>query len=209
MATIQDLLGRPVPSDSKESISSELRTELKKSERAIAEITDGAVTARSVITAADQAVRLLDGDHAVCPTCMRQLLPQERASAISVHRVQQGDAQAEARRLEEARGARQTHAQAASGLLAQLEALESPNIHPEDVNVPTRAAADALYQQASADLDEHNRQLGGVQSRLQSLKAQIASDDQIQQEERDLRLAYRREAAALAGAKVLRELRNT
>ena len=113
VATIQDLIGRPVPSDGKESISSELRTELKKSERAIAEITDGAVTARFVITAADQAVRLLDGDHAVCPTCMRQLLPQERASAISVHRVQQGDPQAEARRLEEARGARQTHARAA------------------------------------------------------------------------------------------------
>ena len=71
--------------------------------------------------------------------------------------------------------------------------------------MPTRAAADALYQQTSADLDEHNRQLGGVQSRLESLKSQIASDDQIHLEERDLRLVYRREAAAFAGAKVLRE----
>ena len=90
-------------------------------------------------------------------------------------------------------------------MLAELEALQPPSIHSEDVNVPTRAAADALYQQTSADLDEHNRQLGGVQSRLESLKSQIASDDQIQLEERDLRLVYRREAAAFAGAKVLRE----
>ena len=205
MATIQDLLGRPVRPDRKESISSELRTELENSESEIAKMTEGAATARSVITAAEQAVRLLDGDHAVCPTCMRPLPHEERASAITVHSTQQAQAQAETRRFEEARGARQTHAQAVSRLLAQLEALQPPNFHVGDINVPTRAAADEMYQQASADLDEHNRQIGGAQSRLESLKSQIASDDQIQLEERDLRLAYRREAAAFAGAKVLRE----
>ena len=205
IATIEDLFGRTVAPDGNELIGSELRAELEASERAIAEMTEGAVTARSVINAAEQAVRLLGGDHAVCPTCIRPLPPDERTSAISVHRTQRGEAQAEARRLEEARGARQTHAQAVARLLAQLEVLEPPSIDAEDANVPTRAAADALYQQASAALDEHNQQLGGVQSRLESLKAQIASDDQIQQEERNLRLAYRREAAALAGAKVLRE----
>ena len=205
MTTIQDLLGRPVRPDSNESISSELRTELENSESEISKTTEGAATARSVITAAEQAVRLLDGDQVVCPTCMRPLPHEERASAIAVHSTQQAQAQAEARRFEEARGARQTHAQAVSRLLAQLEALQPPNFHAGDINVPTRAAADAMYQQASADLDEHNRQLGGAQSRLESLKSQIASDDQIQREERDLRLAYRREAATFAGAKVLRE----
>ena len=205
IATIEDLFGRTVAPDGNELIGSELRAELEASERAIAEMTEGAVTARSVINAAEQAVRLLGGDHAVCPTCIRPLPPDERTSAISVHRTQRGEAQAEARRLEEARGARQTHAQAVARLLAQLEVLEPPSINAGVDNVPTRAAADALYQQASAALDEHNQQLGGVQSRLESLKAQIASDDQIQQEERNLRLAYRREAAALAGAKVLRE----
>ena len=208
LATIEDLLGRPVAPDSKESISSELRTELEESERAIAEMTEGAVTVRSVINAAEQAVRLLDGDHAVCPTCMRPLPSHQRASAISAHRTKEADAQTEARRLEEARGARQTHAQAVSRLLAQLEALQPPSIDARVDNVPTRVAAEALYQQASAALDEHNQRLGGVQSRLESLKAQIASDDQIRQEEQNLRLAYRREAAALAGAKVLLKAAN-
>ena len=208
LATIENLLGRPVAPDSKESISSELRTELEESERAIAEMTEGAVTVRSVINAAEQAVRLLDGDHAVCPTCMRPLPSHQRASAISAHRTKEADAQTEARRLEEARGARQTHAQAVSRLLAQLEALQPPSIDARVDNVPTRVAAEALYQQASAALDEHNQRLGGVQSRLESLKAQIASDDQIRQEERNLRLAYRREAAALAGAKVLLKAAN-
>ena len=204
-ATIGDLLGRPVAPDSNESIGSDLRFELDRSERAIAEMTEDAVTARSVITVNEHAVRLLDGDHSACPTCMRPLSPHERAAAISVHSTQQGDAQAEVRRLEDVRRATQTHAQAVSRLLAQLEVLEPPIIDAEYADVPTRGAADALYQQASAALDERNQQLGRVQSRLESLKAQIASDDQIRQEERNLRLAYRREAAALAGARVLRE----
>ena len=205
LATIEDLLGRPVAHDSKESISSELLTELEKSERAISEMTEGSVTARAVITAAEQAVRLLDRDHSVCPTCLRSLPAHQRDSAISVHTTQRADAQADGRRLEEALGARQTHAQAVSRLLAQVEALQPPSVDAGVANVPTRAAADASYQQASAALDEHNQRLGAVRSRLESLKDEIDSDDQIRQEERNLRLAYRREAAAFAGARVLRE----
>ena len=208
VTTIEDLLGRTISPDNNESIDSELRAELETSERAIAEVTEGVVTARSVITAAEQSVRLLDGDHSVCPTCIRPLPPQERARAISVHRAHLGDAEWDVRHFEEARGERQTHAQTVSRLLAQVEVLQAPGIHAELANVPTRAEADSLYQQASADLDEHNQRLGGVQPRLESLKAQIASDDQIQQEESNLRLAYRREAAARAGAQVLQEAAN-
>ena len=204
VATIEGLLGRPVSPDSNEMIGSELRSELETSERAIVELTEGAVTARSVVSGAEQAVRFLDGDDAICPTCMRPLSHHERSSAIFAHSTQREDAEAEVRRLEEARSVKQTHAQAVSRVLAQLEALQLPGIRAEDATVPTRAATDALYRQASTDLDEHNRQLGGVRSRLELLKAQVASDDQIEDEERILRLAYRREAAALAGANVLR-----
>ena len=208
MDEIEVTLGRPVGPDSKEAVSSELRAELEKSERTVSEMTGGVVTARSVINSAEQAVRLLDGDNAVCPTCMRPLAHHERVSAIAVHRTQRAEAQGEARRLEEARGASQTHAQGVSRLLAQLAALHTPSLDAGLADVPTRDAASALFQEASAALDEHNRQLGGVQSRLSSLKAQIASDDQSQEEERNLRLAYRREAAARAGAQVLRDAAN-
>ena len=208
MDEIEVTLGRPVGPDSKEAVSSELRAELEKSERTVSEMTEGVVTARSVINSAEQAVRLLDGDYAVCPTCMRPLAHHERVSAIAVHRTQRAEAQGEARRLEEARGASQTHTQGVSRLLAQLAALHTPSLDAGLADVPTRDAASALFQEASAALDEHNRQLGGVQSRLSSLKAQIASDDQSQEEERNLRLAYRREAAARAGAQVLRDAAN-
>ena len=205
LAAIEDHLGRALSSDNKDSISLELHTELADAERAIDEMTEGVVTARSVITAAEQAVRLLDRDHAVCPTCIRPLPHHQRASAISVHRTQQEDARGEITYLEEARGARQTHAHGVSRLLAQLEALQPPRIDAGVASVPTQDDVEALYQQASAALDEHNQQLGRAQSRLESLKDQIASDDQIRQEEKKIRLAYRREAAAHAGARVLRE----
>ena len=201
---IEDLLGREVSHDSNELIESELRAELETSERSLFEITESAVTARSVASASEQAARLLDGAHVTCPTCMRPLPHRERTSAISAHRTQQKEAEADVRRLEKARRTRQGHTQAMSRLLAQLEALQPPSGDVQDADIPTRAAADALYQQANADLDEHNQRLGGIQSRLVTLRDRVTSDDQVQQEERNLRLAYRREAAALAGANVLR-----
>lgn len=205
LAKIEDLLDRPASSDSSDLIRSELRRELETTECAVVEMAEGTVAARSVVTAAEQAVKVLDGDDAICPTCMRPLSHHERNSAISVHRTQLEAAEVEARRLEETRTTMQTHAQAVSRVLAQLESLQPPNIGAEDASVPTRAAADALYHKASAELDEHNRRIGGVRSRLESLRAQVASDDQVRKEERNLRLAYKREAAALAGARVLRE----
>ena len=205
ITSIQDLLGRTVSTDSKESVSSELRTELEESERAIVQMTESTVAARSVITASQQAESILGGDHAVCPTCLRPLPDDERVSAVAIHRTQRAEAQAEARRLEEARGEIQTHAQSVSRLLAQIDALQPPDVAADDVNIPTRVAADALYQQAIADLDEHNRQVGAARSRIEFLNSQIASDDQVVEEERNLRIVYRREAAAFAGARVLRE----
>ena len=204
-AAVEDLLGRPVAAESRESVSSELLAELRDTERAISEMTDGAVTARSVISAAEQAVRLLDRNDAVCPTCMQTLPSHQRASAMSAHRSQWQDAEEKVRLFEKGRGERQTHAQAVSRLLSRLEALQQPILDTEVESIPTRADAEASYQLASTDLDEHNKRLGGVQARLEALRNQIASDDQIRQEDGNLRLAYRREAAALAGANVLRE----
>ena len=137
LVTIENLLRRPVASESKESISSQLRTELETSEHAIAAIDGGAVTARSVITTADQAVSLLGGDQPTCPTCMRPLPPRQRASALSHHRTSLEEAWSEVNRLEEARGTKQAHAQAVSRLLVQFEALQPPSNSSGVDKVPT------------------------------------------------------------------------
>ena len=205
MKDIEAILGRSVVPSTKEFVRSQLHTELEQSERTISDMTEGIITARSVITSAEQAASLLDRDHSVCPTCMRPFAHHERESAISVHSRQRTEAQHEVTRLEEARGPSQTHARSVSILLAQLEALRPPSVDTSVVHVPTQEVVEAMFNESATALDEHNRQLGAVQSRLASLKAQIASDDHIQEEERKLRRAYRREAATRAGAQALRE----
>ena len=203
---IESLLERPVSTDSNELLGSALRTELEAAERAIGETGEGVVRARSVFGAAEQALRLLDGDKAMCPTCMRPLAHHERNSAVAAHNTRQADAEAEAARLQEALRTEDTRRQEIARLLAGLEALPLPSVEAdEDADIPTLPVADAAYRQALVDLDEHNQRLGGVQSRLSSLKAEIASDDEVREVERNLRIAYRREAVALAGKRVLRE----
>ena len=203
---IERLLERPVSVESNEWIGSELRDELEAAERAMEKSREGVVRARSVVGAAEQALRLLDGDVATCPTCMRPLAHHERTSAMAFHNTHQSDAAAEAVRLEDARRTDEIRSQTISRLLARLEALPIPSVDAGgDAEIPTLPAADARYRQTSADLDEHNQRLGGVESRLASLKAEIASDDEVREAERNLRIAYGREAAALAGKRVLRE----
>ena len=203
---IENLLGRPVSVESNESIGSELRAGLEASERAMDESAEGVVRARSVVGASERALLLLGGDEATCPTCMRPLADHERASAVAAHNMQQSDAEAEAVRFEEARRTEEVRSQTISRLLARLEALPLPSVAAdEDAGVPTLDDAEAAYRQASADLDEHNQRLGGVEARLALLKTEIESDDEVREAERNLRMAYGREAAALAGKNVLRE----
>lgn len=203
---IDSLLGRPVSVESNESIIDQLRTELETSERAMEESGKGVVRARSIVGAAGQALRLLDRDEATCPTCMRPLAHHERALAMAAHTTQQSDAEAEVVRLDEVHTTEEIRSRTISRLLARLEALPLPRVDAdEDAEIPTLAVVDAADRQARADLDEHNQRLGGVQSRLAFLRAEIASDDEVREAERNLRIAYGREAAALAGQRVLRE----
>ena len=203
---IERLLDRPVSTDASELIGSELRSELEAAERAMREAGEELVTVRSAIGAAEQALRLLDGDQAVCPTCRRPLDHHERDSAVAAHTTRQADAETEALRIQESRRAQEARGRAIAQLLARLEALPLPSVEVnDDAKIPTLSAADAAYRQADADLGEHNQQLGGVLSRLASLKAKIASDDEVREAQRNLRDAYRREAAALAGKRVLQE----
>ena len=200
----ENLLGRPVQTDDDESVSSDLRTELARANRAADEATEGAATARSAIAAASEAIELLGRDSgAACPTCFRLLPSDQRHSALAAHRAQRGSVQEELRRLEGAREHQQ--AQVAADLLARVEALEPPRLAADSPQIPSRAEVEAAYRRALTALDTHNRQVGAARSRLQALREQIASDDQIRREEQELRVAYRREAIASAGARALRE----
>ena len=202
---IEDTLGRSVSAASNDLIDSELRIELEATERAMAKAGEGAIKARSQVGVAERALSLLDHGQAICPTCMRPLADHERHSAIAAHNAHQSDGEAEAVRLEATRKAEEVRNQEIARLLGQLGGLVLPKANPSDIDVPSLAAADAAYRQARVDVDEHNQRLGGVRARLATLKAQVASDDEVREAEQSLRVAYRREAVALAGARVLRE----
>ena len=205
IAEAGNLLGRPVEADGEGAVTSELEFELNRAKRAASDATEGVVTARSAIAGANEAMEVLDRDNAFCPTCLRSLPHDQRRSALSAHSAQKRAAQEELRHLETMRETGQTQAGTVAGLLARLEALEPPQLAVENPSTPSRSEAEASYRQALAALDAHNQQVGAARSRLQSLRAQIASDNQSRREEQELRMAYRREAVALAGAQALRE----
>ena len=68
---IESLLERPISADRNDMIGSELRTELESVECAIEETREGVIRVQSIAGAAEQALRLLEGDQPMCPTCMR------------------------------------------------------------------------------------------------------------------------------------------
>lgn len=197
--------GQRMADGDKKSTVSDLRHELHLSRSAASEATEGIVAARSVINAAEEAVRLLNRDTPVCPTCMRPIATDERDSAISSHQARTRTARTEIEHFELAQEATRIRSRAVARLLTRLESLQPPQVDTEIADIPDRAHADAVLQEASTALHENSQKLGAAKSRLQSLRRQIESNDQIQQEERDLRLAYRREAIALASSRMLRE----
>lgn len=166
---IESLLDRSVSADRQELIAADLRAELDASNRAVVEAGEGIVRARAAFGAAEQALQLLDADQAMCPTCMRPLAQHERDAAVATHNIHQVDAEADAARLQETHRTGEIRSQTIRRLLAQLEALSLPRFGAVDVQLPTLPDADGAYRRASADVDEHNQRLGGVQSRLDVL----------------------------------------
>ena len=133
---IESLLERPISADRNNLIGSELRTELEVAERAIGKAREDVVRVQSIVGAAEQALRLLEGDQAMCPTCMRPLAHHERDSAIAAHNTHQSDAAAKVARLQEAHKTEEIRSQTIARLLAQLEALSFPSVDTdEDANI--------------------------------------------------------------------------
>ena len=177
---------------------------IKFDERINRRINKRSAATNSLIGISLRAIDLLSGEEGACPTCLRPLPGQDRYSAVSVHRANHEQAKSDEAKLQKAIHLKNTRSKSVSQRLAEFEALVEPAINQIEPDVPSRAEAEACLQNANAALDNHNQQLGRVQSQLEALRNQIANDSQVELEQERLRLAYRREAAAMAGAKVLR-----
>jgi len=125
---------------------------------------------------------------------------QEVAAARAEHEHR---AQGAAEAAEEHSRAQESHrkrAAAIAALLVRLESVRPPSPPADSTDVPAPADAEASYGAALEAVNHHNQELGALESRLQQLQTQIASDDQITEVEQQLHLAYRREALAIAAA---------
>ncbi len=191
--------------DDVEAACSALHEELAKIEQSVSDATEGIAAARVAMESAREAVGLLAADAAVCPTCMRPLAAEELASARVAHETRELEARVQIQNLDAVRQYGRPRVRSVAGLLSQLESLEPPVAEPDALDTSDRSQTETLYREASVALDEHNQRIGAVRSRLESLQRQVASDEQLQQEERELQLVYRKEALAIAGARVLRE----
>ena len=204
IADAEALLARPVETDDDKSIVSALRTELQRAQRAVSKATDGTAKERSVIAAAREAIVLLDRDDAVCPTCMRPIATDECDSARSAHKERERNARAEAESLRRReKPDRHTTQQSPSCSRASNRynlPASTPRTSTSPIEPPPKPSSKkraALWMSTTDNLAQRDR--------ASNRSLQVASDDQIRQDERDLQQAYRREAVALAGAQALRE----
>ena len=204
VAAIEAAVGHSMPSKDGGSIREHVNNQLNSIDVSVAELTKRSTASHSMAANSLQAIELLEGEDGACPTCLRPLPADERSSAISVQRSHHEKAKSDAVSFQKAAELKNTHAKSLSQLLAQFDALVDPAIDLIELDVPSRAEAEASFQQANAALDYHNQQFGRAQSELDALRYQVADDYQFEEEQERLRLAFRREAAAIAGAKVLR-----
>ena len=205
IAQAREILDGETVAGDVESACEALHEELAKIERSVSEATEGIATARTMIESAREAVGLLVANAAVCPTCMRPLAAEELESARVAHEARELTARAQIQSLDAVQQHGRPRVRSVAGLLSQLESLEPPVAEPDTLDTSDRAQAETVYREVSIALDEHNQRIGAVRSRLEALQRQVASDDQLQREERELQLVYRREALAIAGARVLKE----
>jgi DNA repair exonuclease SbcCD ATPase subunit len=178
-----------------------LRAERDQVEREADIAAEAYAYARGSIAAATEAIQALTGVDAYCPTCLRPIDAAEVTAATSEHehRLQEATEASGRHAREQSEG--RARGRALADLLTQLESLHRPT--PPDTTIDL-AAAEGQYSNALEALEEHNQALGGLQSQLRQLTAQIAEDDRVAEGNRSLYLAYRREAITSAAAMAFR-----
>jgi len=157
--------------------------------------------ARGAIAAAGEAIEALTGADAHCPTCLRPIGAEEVMAATTVHENRLHTATEARERYASEQVALRARSAALAELLIRLDSLHPPT--PPGVTVDL-AAAEAQHAAALEALEAYNQTLGGLQSQVQQLTAQLAADDSIAESQRALHHAYRHEGITAAAAMAFR-----
>lgn len=180
-----------------------VRMQLDEAKRSVSDAQRAHASAHGVVAASEEALGLLTGDSARCPTCLRSIEPEEieLARVEHVRRIQR--AAEDSKQYAEEQRSLVTLVDNLTGLLARLQSLEPPQ--PLDVNAAALDArdAEAKYSSVLEALSTHNQQIGGLEARIRQLRESLTTDERVAQSERELVRAYRREAVTTAAADAL------
>lgn len=182
-----------------------LRDRREDAARQAREAAEGYASAQGMISASNEALALLSGDSARCPTCLRSIDAHELQQAKAEHDRRARTAADEVERYAQAQEAHRSRSAELAALVARLEALEPPT-PPEVTHLPVDAAdAESKYSAALTAVDRHNQEVGRLEARLEQLRARISSDERLAESEQELELTYRREGIAVAAAQAFEE----
>jgi DNA repair exonuclease SbcCD ATPase subunit len=200
-ATAAELVARATPLVSVDldagDVEQAVRSSRERAERDADFAGDAYAAARGTIAAASEAIEALTGADAYCPTCLRPIGAGEVTAATAEHEHRLHAAAEAGERHAREQAAQRARSAALAELLTRLDSLHRPT--PPDVTVDL-VVAEAQHAAALEALEAHNQTIGGLQSQLQQLTAQLAADDRIAENERALHRAYRREAISAAAA---------
>ena len=169
VSSIERALGLPLIGNGNDAVQVQVTSALESNDRSITELTRRVASSQAIAASAQNAIAMLGGGQATCPTCLRPLPHIDRNASISAHELQLQEARRQAANLEETLGAKQERTKALSQLLAQYKGLVPPAPDTKDPDVPTRGEAQDNYERATSSLDSHNQLLGRIQSQLDAL----------------------------------------
>ncbi len=182
-----------------------LRMIRDRTEREASGAADAAAEAKGTVVASRDAIDMLSAVSALCPTCLRPIGPDERDLAFDKQERRRRDADKAAEEHAHVARAHRSKITAVSGVVARMEALRPPSPPEAAQETLEPSAIEEAFAAANAALELHHQELGAMNATLQHLRSQIASDDRIAEGERELHVAYRREALTSAAAEALSE----
>lgn len=182
-----------------------IRSGREQAEREARESGEAYAEAKGAMAAAREALALLGGDAAWCPTCLRAIGSEELAAAMAQHESRLAAATDGAAHQMQIQGQHRSRSVALADLLSRLDSLHAPEPPPHVVEVADPNEIQATYASALETLEQYNQEIGQLRSRLQHLRSKVTADDQLAQTERELYMAYRREAITAAAAQAFRQ----
>ncbi|MDF1596174.1 MAG: AAA family ATPase [Acidimicrobiia bacterium] len=198
------LADEQVPSDADRVVLQEMLAQARVTITDRTEETIGKLDhARAATIAAEHGLELLEGDHTTCPTCLRPIDRDAVAVARAAHYELAERAHREESELSRAAATATAQLERINSLVARLEVLSQPQ-GPQSDEHQDPEFAERVYREALDALNSHNATLGGLRSQIDALRQQLDADNEVQQAQRRLTEAFRREGVAAAAAAALR-----